>query len=138
MQKKFASKNQHNNLRYTALSCALFYADYDTASFTVDGVSLKGLALKEFVQKCNSNNDIPNEIKAWMYKSFINRKIHDFLKEGNFRYQHKAPKYPDFFDFYTLNVEECNYLIIRFRKMLHEIGIRYEDTKTDYKLSVFN
>lgn len=117
-----ASNRQLKLLRFYAMSCALYFMDFESMeSRDPDtGDVLTGYDLKFNTQRMFDSNKgfMPPGIFYTIHKKWINPKMHKFLIDGGFK---KYTKNPENFHWEYLKPQEAQYLIKRFGQIFQNI-----------------
>lgn len=121
---KFATRAQLGKLHYLCQLCAINYVDVNV-KVEVGDFALAGEFLREEMRKMFAKGTLTGYIAKMCYTSWINPKIHEFLKQSGLRYRTKMPKATYFVKWDELTREEANELIIRFQKIVNELTERY-------------
>lgn len=125
---RYATKAQLGKLHYNAQVCGIHYAKCDL-EVEVGDLILKGDELRKEMCGAFERGKLTGFMQKYLYSSWINPKVHEFLKEAKLRYETKFPEKPYYVNYQEITREEADALIVRFQKIINEIQERYTPVK---------
>lgn len=117
--------SQKRKLHSIAMECALYYTPWATCEIvdTDTGEILAGEAARERAFRYWKTNQLKGALSKFMYTTWINPKLYDFMVEGGFR--QSKPKATYYVDWHKITQAEASYFIQRFTKIYTQIVERY-------------
>lgn len=113
-QPGMATPVQLARFRYSAMACAVRYANLDGLTHVEGDVEYAGERLRAFIVLRFNTNTLPKNLYGALRIRWVNPTANEYLQQGGYR--GKAEDLWKFFD-HQLRLDECSYLITRFREV---------------------
>ena len=127
---KYATQKQIGKLHFLAQTCAIYFADVESVKIQCGDLELTGNDLRKEMCAGFSRGKLTGYIAKYLYSSWINPKIHEFLGQAGFRKGSKV-KATYYIKWDEITREEADALIVRFQKITNEIAERYTPAKRE-------
>lgn len=121
---RYATKAQLAKMHFLAQACGVHYAPTDVV-IAVGDFNMTGTELRQELKKTFERGRLQGAMAKHLYTSWINPKIHEFLKDAKLRYSVKMPTATYYVKWDEITREEANELIKRFQKIYNELTERY-------------